>query len=309
MEIPLTPLEFARRARRLYPEREAVVDGERRFSYAQFLGRCERWSAALQQLGVRPGDRVLVIAPNTHAMLEQFYAVPQIGAILVPVNYRLSAADFRYMIGHCEPVVVCAHPDYIAPLEGMRGELSGVRHFVALEGSHAGWLAYEALLGAADAAFTPVPVNESDVITINYTSGTTSRPKGVMITHRNAWMNSVGTLVHHPLAAGGALPVDAADVPRQRLDLRVDRDGGGRHARVPAQGRAAAIYDAHQCRASDDAVRCAHGADRGRQRARGAAARACAAACACSPPAPRRRPLRLSASRASSAGRSRMSTA
>ncbi len=202
MEIPLTPLEFARRARRLYPEREAVVDGERRFSYAQFLGRCERWSAALQQLGVRPGDRVLVIAPNTHAMLEQFYAVPQIGAILVPVNYRLSAADFRYMIGHCEPVVVCAHPDYIAPLEGMRGELSGVRHFVALEGSHAGWLEYEALLGAADAAFTPVPVNESDVITINYTSGTTSRPKGVMITHRNAWMNSVGTLVHHPLAVG-----------------------------------------------------------------------------------------------------------
>jgi fatty-acyl-CoA synthase len=202
MEIPLTPLEFARRARRLYPEREAVVDGERRFTYAQFLRRCERWSAALQKLGVRPGERVLVIAPNTHAMLEQFYAVPQIGAILVPVNYRLTAADFRYMIGHCEPLVVCAHPDYIPVLEAMRAELPGVRHFVALEGGHPGWLDYEAELAAAPATFTAVACKESDLVTINYTSGTTSRPKGVMITHRNAWMNSVGTLVHHPLAVG-----------------------------------------------------------------------------------------------------------
>ena len=202
MEIPLSPLEFARRAHRLYPQHGAVVDGALRFSYGEFLERCDRWSAALQRLGVQAGDRVVVIAPNTHAMLEQFYAVPQIGAILVPLNYRLSGADFRYMIGHCEPVIVCAYPDYIAALEGMRGELGSVRHFVALEGSHPGWLDYESVLAAAPAEFAPVPVAESDVITINYTSGTTSRPKGVMITHRNAWMNSIGTLVHHPLAVG-----------------------------------------------------------------------------------------------------------
>jgi len=202
LEIPLTPLEFARRARLLYPQREAVVDGERRFSYAQFLERCDRWSAVLQRLGVRQGDRVLVIAPNTHALLEQFYAVPQLGAILVPVNYRLSAADFSYMIGHCEPVVVCAHPDYIGTLESLRAQLPSVRHYVALEGAHPGWLDYEAALAAAPAQFTPAPIAETDVLTINYTSGTTSRPKGVMITHRNAWMNSVGTLVHHPLAVG-----------------------------------------------------------------------------------------------------------
>jgi fatty-acyl-CoA synthase len=202
LEIPLTPLEFARRARLLYPQREAVVDGLRRFTYAQFLERCDRWSAALQGLGVRQGDRVLVIAPNTHSLLEQFYAVPQLGAILVPVNYRLNAADFRYMIDHCEPVVVCAHPDYIGTLEAMRAELASVRHFVALEGEHPGWLDYEAALAAAPAQFTRAPIAETDVLTINYTSGTTSRPKGVMITHRNAWMNSVGTLVHHPFAVG-----------------------------------------------------------------------------------------------------------
>jgi fatty-acyl-CoA synthase len=202
MEVPLTPLEFARRARLLYPEREAVVDGALRLTYAQFLGRCDRWSAALQRLGVGAGDRVVVIAPNTHAMLEQFYAVPQLGAILVPLNYRLSAADFRYMIGHCEPVVVCAHPDYIGAIESLRAEIPCVRHFVALEGTHPGWLDYEATLAAAGPEFERPVIAETDVLTINYTSGTTSRPKGVMITHRNAWMNTVGTLVHHPLAVG-----------------------------------------------------------------------------------------------------------
>ncbi len=202
MEIPLTPLEFARRARLLYPEREAVVDGETRFTYAQFLERCDRWSAALQRLGVHQGDRVVVISPNTHAMLEQFYAVPQIGAILVPLNYRLAAADFQYMIGHCEPVVVCCHPDYIPAVQAMRAQLPSVRHFVALEGAHEDWLDYAATVAASPAEFVRVPIAETDVLTINYTSGTTSRPKGVMVTHRNAWMNSVGTLLHHPFAVG-----------------------------------------------------------------------------------------------------------
>ena len=95
MQAPLTPLEFARRACRLYAEREAVVDGEQRFTYAQFLDRCNRWSAVLRQLGVEPGDRVACIAPNTPAHLESYYAIPQLGAVIVPINYRLSAEDFR----------------------------------------------------------------------------------------------------------------------------------------------------------------------------------------------------------------------
>jgi fatty-acyl-CoA synthase len=202
METPLTPLEFARRAGQLYPEREALIDGDLRLTYRQFFERCDRWSAALQALGVRRGDRVVVIAPNTHAMLEQFYAIPALGAILVPLNYRLTAGDFRYMIEHCEPVVVCAHSDYIEALEGMRAELTSVRHFVALEGGRSGWLDYETTLAAAAASFDRPAIDEGEVLTINYTSGTTSRPKGVMITHRNAWANSVGTLVHFPIAVG-----------------------------------------------------------------------------------------------------------
>ena len=120
METPLTPLEFARRARRLYADREAVVDGDLRLTYAQFFDRCDRWSAALQALGVGQGDRVAYIAPNTHAQLESFYAVPQIGAVLVPINYRLTADDFAYIINHSGATVVCAHADYLEAVDGIR---------------------------------------------------------------------------------------------------------------------------------------------------------------------------------------------
>src|SRR5438132_10880058 len=133
METPLTPLEFARRARRLYGSYEAVVDGDVRLTYQQFFRRCDRWSAALQHLGVGKGDRVAYIAPNTHAQLESFYAVPQIGAVLVPINYRLTADDFVYIINHCGATVVCAHADYLECLDDVRAQLSGVAHFVALE--------------------------------------------------------------------------------------------------------------------------------------------------------------------------------
>ena len=114
METPLTPLEFARRARKLYPERVAVIDGDSRWTYAQFLDRCDRWSAVLQQLGIGSGDRVAYLAPNTHAQLESFYAVPQIGAVLVPLNYRLTADDFVYLINHSGARMVCADRDYLA---------------------------------------------------------------------------------------------------------------------------------------------------------------------------------------------------
>src|SRR5437867_12258860 len=126
METPLTPLEFARRTRRLHPEREAATDGDQRSSYEQCFDRCDRWSSALQRLGVRQGDRVVYIAPNTHALLEGFYAVPQIGAVLVPLNYRLTAADFAYMINHCGARVVCAHSDYLEAVDGIRNELTSV---------------------------------------------------------------------------------------------------------------------------------------------------------------------------------------
>src|SRR6266513_4671519 len=131
METPLTPLEFARRTRQLYPEREAVVDGDLRLSYEQFFDRCDAWSAALQALDVKQGDRVAYIAPNTHAQLESFYAVPQIGAVLVPLNYRLTADDFAFIINHSGATVVCATEDYLDGVDGIRDRIGDVKQFVA----------------------------------------------------------------------------------------------------------------------------------------------------------------------------------
>ena len=197
MELALTPLEFARRTRRLYADREAVVDGDLRLTYAQFFDRCDRWSHVLQNdLKVGHGDRVAYIASNTHAQLESFYAVPQLGAVLVPINYRLTADDFAYIIGHSGSRIVCAHSDYLEMVDSIRDQIPDVEHFVALEGKRDGWLDYEPALAKATPEFMKPDIHEGDLLTINYTSGTTSRPKGVMITHRNAYLNIVGTLIH-----------------------------------------------------------------------------------------------------------------
>jgi fatty-acyl-CoA synthase len=199
MEVPFTPLEFMRRTRRLYASREGVVDGQSRWTYTEFFARCDRWSSALHALGVRKGDRVAYIAPNTHAQLESFYAVPQLGAVLVPINFRLVADDFKYLIQHSGATVVCVDRDYLDIVDRIRAELTGVRHFVALENARDGWLDYERLVSQAWERFETPQIDERDLLTINYTSGTTSRPKGVMITHRNAWTNAVGTLLHAPM--------------------------------------------------------------------------------------------------------------
>src|SRR6266850_1263945 len=198
METPLTPLEFARRARKLYGGREAVVDGDLRLTYEQFFDRCDRWSAALLGLGVKKGDRVAYIAPNTHEQLESFYAVPQIGAVLVPINYRLTADDFVYITTHSGAKVLCVHPDYLDSVDLVRDQLGDVEQFVSLgpAGGRKGWTEYESALAASKPDFERNEIGESDLLTINYTSGTTAKPKGVMITHRNAWANAVGTLVH-----------------------------------------------------------------------------------------------------------------
>jgi fatty-acyl-CoA synthase len=201
METPLSPLDFARRARRLYADREAVIDGSVRLTYREFFERCDRGSSALQKLGVKPGDRVATIAPNTHAHLEAFYAVPQIGAVIVPINFRLTAADFAYILIHSGAKVVCVHADYLDAVDSIRDQVPGVEHFIALSGEKAGWSGYEALLAAVTTDFTPAEIVETEMVALNYTSGTTANPKGVMVTHRNTALNIMGHLMHTRITA------------------------------------------------------------------------------------------------------------
>src|SRR4029077_7971223 len=147
----LTPLEFARRSRKLYGDREGIVDGDLRLTYEQFFDRCDRWSSALQGMGVKKGDRVAYIAPNVHEQLESFYAVPQIGAVLVPINYRLTAEDFVYITSHSGAKILCVYPDYLDAIDGVRDQLGGVEQFVSLgrAGGRKGCVEYEPTLAAS----------------------------------------------------------------------------------------------------------------------------------------------------------------
>src|SRR5438128_9963257 len=173
METPLTPLEFARRTRKLYGDREGVVDADVRMTYEQCFERCDRWSAALQAMGVGKSDRVAYIAPNTHEQLESFYAVPQIGAVLVPINFRLTAEDFVYIASHSGAKVLCVHPDYVAAVDGVRDQLRTVEHFVVLGGSagdRKGWREYEAEQSRAKPSVKRPEIKEDDLLSLNYTS-------------------------------------------------------------------------------------------------------------------------------------------
>ena len=259
METPLSPLEFMHRARRLYHDREAVVDGGRRWTYGEFFARVDRWSSALQTLGVKPGDRVAYIAPNTHAQLESFYAVPQIGAVLVPLNYRLSAEEFQYLLDHSGATVVCAAPEYLDAVDGIRAALGGVRHFVALEHPRAGLAGLRipgrgcgARLSAAGYRRTGSHHHQ-----LHERHDVAAQGRG----HHAP--ECLGELGRRPRAlvvdACGCLPVDAPDVPRQRVDVHVDDHRGRRAPYLPSRRRSGRGLSAHGRRARDTPVR---GADR-----------------------------------------------
>jgi fatty-acyl-CoA synthase len=186
----LLPFNFLRRAARLFPDKVAVVDGEQRYAYRTLAARVNRLSNALRQMDVSRGDKVAVLSPNSHRVLEAFFAVPQLGAILTPLNYRLTTHEFAYILQHSETKVVLVDREYSHQLAPVVDQLQGVRHYVLLREAETPAAAlpardYEAVLADASPEFPdPVEVEETDIATLNYTSGTTARPKGVMLSHR-----------------------------------------------------------------------------------------------------------------------------
>ena len=200
MEPVLSPLEFLRHRRQQHRDREAVVDGRVRWTWGEFADYCDRVAIALAALGVQRGQRVAVIAAGGHETLALFHAVPALGAVIVPIDTRLPAVDQLALIRHCEAQLLCADGEAIDTLAAGTGlaELQGLPR-AALGCSRPGWVALDLRIAEASGPPPAAEIADDDLIAIAYTSGTTGAPRGVMISHRNAWMNSMRCLLHWPL--------------------------------------------------------------------------------------------------------------
>ncbi|HZT33033.1 MAG TPA: acyl--CoA ligase family protein [Bryobacteraceae bacterium] len=192
MQSVLTPLDFLARSAWAYRDRVAVVEDQRRFTYGEFEQRAHRLASALRGLGVAPGDRVAVLAPNTVMALEAHFGVLLGGGVLVMLNTRLAAGELAWILNHCGAKLLLADPQLLPVLDPVRGEL---RHLECVIDD------YEGLLARGAYPFADAPQPEEDgLLTINYTSGTTGFPKGVMFTHRGAYLNALGEIVEHGLS-------------------------------------------------------------------------------------------------------------
>lgn len=192
---PLSPNSLLQRSARAFPERMAVIDGDLRLTYTEFADRCGRVTSALAAAGVQRGDRVAALCTNSHVMLELHQAVPARGAVLVPINTRLSFAEMQYIIGHSGARMLVATQEFEARARELAADL-GIDAVVAGgEGDD-----YEAWLPAVPFPEDEVQVDERDLLAINYTSGTTGRPKGVMYHHRGAYLQAVAMAYHTRLA-------------------------------------------------------------------------------------------------------------
>jgi fatty-acyl-CoA synthase len=192
----LTPVSFLARSAAVFPDRVAVVHGERRLTYSELGKRVSRLAGALAAAGIGAGDRVAVLSPNTPAMLEAHFGVPAARAILVPINVRLAAPEVAAILDHsgARLLLVDATLEHLAggaTVAAIRVEDTGERDDP-----------YEQFLQTGHGSPDPMlPQDEEDVISINYTSGTTGRPKGAMVTHRGSYLNALGQVVETGLTS------------------------------------------------------------------------------------------------------------
>ncbi len=211
--VPLSPLSFLDRAASVHPDRLAVVHGEHRKTWAQTAERCRRFASAMAARGIGRGDVVAVMAPNTPPTLEAHFAVPMLGAVLSALNVRLDAETIAYILSHGEAKLLVTDREFSATVSaalellpaGQRPVVVDIDDPLAPPGALVGEVEYEAFLAGGDPHFaSALPPDEWDAITLNYTSGTTGRPKGVVYHHRGAYLNAIGNVVtwampHHPV--------------------------------------------------------------------------------------------------------------
>jgi len=193
---PLDPFAFLERSATIFREKTAVIDGDRQFTYPNLLDRVRRLAAALQRAGVRPGDRVAVLSPNAMMPLEATFAIPLAGGVLCALNIRLAADEIAYILEHCGAVLLLFDAELDALVDRLDLRIPAVR----VGDPRPVETSYEALLAATEpAGLTPHAPADDDTIAINYTSGTTGRPKGVMYTYAGAYLNALAELFHAAL--------------------------------------------------------------------------------------------------------------
>src|SRR6056297_1340929 len=202
MEVPLLVTDFLDRARKYYGDEEAIVatTGER-FTYEEFGDRADRLSTVLQERGIEKGDRVAVLDPNTHYQLEAAYGIMQLGAVHTPLNYRLTPDDYEYILNDAGVDAIIADYAYAEKVEAVR-ESVPTEVFISndADATEGDWEDFEAVVADADPdAYQRPEMAEDEIITINYTSGTTGDPKGVMRTHRTETLHAYILSVHHEL--------------------------------------------------------------------------------------------------------------
>ena len=261
----LNPVSFLYRSVTVHPERVAVVHLDRRYSYAELGERVNRLASALQAHGLESHDRVAALCPNVPALLELHHGVPAAGGVLVAINTRLSSAEIRYILEHSGARILFVD----AELESLVAELPPGVEVIRVDDDGQSTDPYEQLLDEGSPAGVPSPLlDEEELIAIDYTSGTTGQPKGVVYTFRGAYLNSLGEVIeadlgHHPVylwtlpmfhCNGWCFPWAVTAASGTHVCLR-QVDPTAELASVQGRGR-------------DPLQRLAHGADRTRQPSR-----------------------------------------
>ena len=201
MILPLTPIRFLYRAMDVFARKVGIICGEKHFTYLQFGQRCERLASGLRKLGVQAGDRVAYLSFNTHQLLEGYYGVVMAGAIVMPINVRLSIGELQTVLNHSGARVLLFETDFAATVEALKSHCPAIEHYVSLNEMHpaAEMTSHELIANGDPASVDWTGVDENAVAELFYTSGSTGTPKGVALTHRSLYL--------HALYAAASIPI------------------------------------------------------------------------------------------------------